>query len=401
MDNNSVRNSNNHQRAKIPRPRNAFILFRQHYHKILMDEWTATGVDIPHNSKISKILGNKWKTISPNEKLHWEELAKKEKLGHERKYPEYKYRPVRKNKKRVSHNDHPLVNMPPTPVFPSSNDDFFNNPFNFNRLMSPPQTFISNFNYPPLSMSAGQPMMRKDSQNNNNSNNNNNNNNNGKNSSKSNSSNNNNNPIMTRPVTMSSGYDSFSNSLQFAYLNGRQQNLIPIPLSMATPMKSNGSISNINSNFNNDEHFKPVQFLSTYHSFAQPTPQDYEQKLLFSSSIPGTNNNSQYIPKSSINQLDSNQMILPSISGNSSNNNNNSNSFNSDFPSDHSHHYSHSNFLFNSHPPPNSTTIYRDSFMSTNNNSVKSNSNINMGYSTTQQNFDNNDHSTLYKSGTN
>lgn len=85
---------------KIPRPKNAFILFRQHYHRILIDEWTAQGVEIPHNSNISKIIGTKWKGLQPEDKAHWENLAKKEKLEHERKYPEYKYKPVRKSKKK-------------------------------------------------------------------------------------------------------------------------------------------------------------------------------------------------------------------------------------------------------------------------------------------------------------
>ena len=85
---------------KIPRPKNAFILFRQHYHRILIDEWTAQGVGIPHNSNISKIIGTKWKGLQPEDKAHWENLAKKEKLEHERKYPEYKYKPVRKSKKK-------------------------------------------------------------------------------------------------------------------------------------------------------------------------------------------------------------------------------------------------------------------------------------------------------------
>ena len=95
---------------KIPRPKNAFILFRQHYHRILIDEWTAQGVEIPHNSNISKIIGTKWKGLQPEDKAHWENLAKKEKLEHERKYPEYKYKPVRKSKKKQLLLHHTLGN---------------------------------------------------------------------------------------------------------------------------------------------------------------------------------------------------------------------------------------------------------------------------------------------------
>lgn len=85
---------------KIPRPRNAFILFRQHHHKLLIDEWTVQGVEIPHNSKISKILGIKWKALSGDEKIYWEEMARKEKSDHEKKYPDYRYKPIRKHKKK-------------------------------------------------------------------------------------------------------------------------------------------------------------------------------------------------------------------------------------------------------------------------------------------------------------
>lgn len=53
---------------RIPRPRNAFILFRQHNHRLLIEEWTTQGVDIPHNSKISKILGSRWKALSDEER---------------------------------------------------------------------------------------------------------------------------------------------------------------------------------------------------------------------------------------------------------------------------------------------------------------------------------------------
>ncbi|QLL31362.1 hypothetical protein HG536_0B02250 [Torulaspora globosa] len=88
------------EKEKIPRPRNAFILFRQHNHKLLIDEWTTKGLEIPHNSKISKLLGVKWKELSNEEKVHWKELAEKEKTDHEKKYPDYRYKPVRKQRKK-------------------------------------------------------------------------------------------------------------------------------------------------------------------------------------------------------------------------------------------------------------------------------------------------------------
>ena len=100
-DNNNGAIHNRGKLEKIPRPKNAFILFRQHYHKELIDEWTKAGTDIPHNSEISKILGVKWKNISENEKTHWSDLAKEEKLEHLKKYPQYKYKPTRRKPRKV------------------------------------------------------------------------------------------------------------------------------------------------------------------------------------------------------------------------------------------------------------------------------------------------------------
>ncbi|GAV53403.1 hypothetical protein ZYGR_0AI06870 [Zygosaccharomyces rouxii] len=97
---------------KIPRPRNAFILFRQHHHRLLIDEWTAQGVDIPHNSKISKILGVRWKSLNEQERSHWEEQARKEKCEHEKKYPDYRYKPTRRHRRKGS-KQIPLPNGSP------------------------------------------------------------------------------------------------------------------------------------------------------------------------------------------------------------------------------------------------------------------------------------------------
>lgn len=100
------------EEPKIPRPRNAFILFRQHHHRLLIDELTEQGLEIPHNSKISKMLGVKWKQLSADEKSHWKKLAEKEKIDHERRYPDYRYKPVRKPRKK------PLEQQP-VPVAPA------------------------------------------------------------------------------------------------------------------------------------------------------------------------------------------------------------------------------------------------------------------------------------------
>ncbi|CUA74330.1 similar to S69204 pheromone response factor 1-smut fungus (Ustilago maydis) [Rhizoctonia solani] len=83
----------------IPRPRNAFILFRGSH-----------GAAIPKkvendNRHISKIMGELWNKVSPAERLIWEQKADIEKERHSRMYPNYRYRPTKPNgivKRRVT-----------------------------------------------------------------------------------------------------------------------------------------------------------------------------------------------------------------------------------------------------------------------------------------------------------
>ncbi|CCC13644.1 hypothetical protein SMACR_07212 [Sordaria macrospora] len=78
---------------KVPRPRNAFILYRQHHQARVVSE--NPGLT---NPEISKIIGEKWRAESDLHKEEWKQLAEEEKLHHQRKYPEYKYQPRRGNK---------------------------------------------------------------------------------------------------------------------------------------------------------------------------------------------------------------------------------------------------------------------------------------------------------------
>lgn len=80
---------------RIPRPRNAFILFRQKYHQSVFGDSPGRTL----NSEISRELGNRWRNLSPEEREHWNELAKEEKINHAKKYPDYRYTPRRNGKK--------------------------------------------------------------------------------------------------------------------------------------------------------------------------------------------------------------------------------------------------------------------------------------------------------------
>ncbi|KAJ9133585.1 HMG box protein [Pleurostoma richardsiae] len=78
---------------KVPRPRNAFILYRQHH---------QAGVVAQHpglaNPEISKIIGEQWRDQPEEVKSSWKRLAEEEKARHQRQYPDYRYQPRRGGK---------------------------------------------------------------------------------------------------------------------------------------------------------------------------------------------------------------------------------------------------------------------------------------------------------------
>ncbi|SGZ52748.1 CIC11C00000004575 [Sungouiella intermedia] len=81
---------------RIPRPRNAFILFRQKYHQSVLDEATEAKT----NPEVSRELGRRWRALSPGERDHWNNLAEEEKKNHAKKYPNYRYTPRRNGKNK-------------------------------------------------------------------------------------------------------------------------------------------------------------------------------------------------------------------------------------------------------------------------------------------------------------
>ncbi|QRV91619.1 HMG (high mobility group) box protein [Ceratobasidium sp. AG-Ba] len=87
-----VRSIKSHSRRQppghIPRPRNAFILYRTWYVK---QDFLA-GVENDHR-EISRIVGKIWKGLSESERDYWRVAAQKEKREHALKHPNYKYSP--------------------------------------------------------------------------------------------------------------------------------------------------------------------------------------------------------------------------------------------------------------------------------------------------------------------
>ncbi len=73
----------------IPRPRNAFILFRCDF---VAQKKIPASVE-PDHRNISRIVGRVWKAMSDEERRPWVEEAKKERETHKRLYPQYRYSP--------------------------------------------------------------------------------------------------------------------------------------------------------------------------------------------------------------------------------------------------------------------------------------------------------------------
>ena len=83
-----------HSRKKpinhIPRPPNAFILFRSHFIK---SQHVSSEVETNH-STLSKIIGLTWKNLPNEERQIWHERAKAALEAHKRKFPSYAFKPV-------------------------------------------------------------------------------------------------------------------------------------------------------------------------------------------------------------------------------------------------------------------------------------------------------------------
>jgi hypothetical protein len=83
----------------VKRPENAFILFRRK----CCEDRQAESADAPgkkqRQADLSKMISQQWKSLTPEERHYWEELAKEKKKEHEQMYPNYVYRPQRSKDK--------------------------------------------------------------------------------------------------------------------------------------------------------------------------------------------------------------------------------------------------------------------------------------------------------------
>lgn len=86
--------------GRIPRPRNAFMLFRSAFHR---EKRLAKSVEKDHRH-ISRIIGLCWAELPEAEKDVWRQKAELEKQQHALAYPDYRFKPTPRAKQPVKRN---------------------------------------------------------------------------------------------------------------------------------------------------------------------------------------------------------------------------------------------------------------------------------------------------------
>lgn len=80
----------------IPRPRNAFIIFRCDYSREHAAQTTQESDEQSLSKTLSKRAAEAWKQLSATEKDKYRHLADREREEHTRIYPHYRFRPMRR-----------------------------------------------------------------------------------------------------------------------------------------------------------------------------------------------------------------------------------------------------------------------------------------------------------------
>ncbi|KAG8671786.1 hypothetical protein FPOAC2_05146 [Fusarium poae] len=92
-------------RPRIPRPPNAYILYRKERHQIVKGK--RPGIT---NNEISQVLGRCWNAETPDVRRYYKKKADEIKEEHKRLYPDYQYRPRKSSERR--RRQHPPHTVP-------------------------------------------------------------------------------------------------------------------------------------------------------------------------------------------------------------------------------------------------------------------------------------------------
>ncbi|SJX62940.1 probable pheromone response factor Prf1 [Sporisorium reilianum f. sp. reilianum] len=92
----------------IKRPRNAYIIFRSH---TVSQKLIPKEVENDHRN-ISRIIAHMWKSLKPEDRAHYEQIAREEKERHKQLFPNYRYQPItrraevsKRNVKKLENGD--------------------------------------------------------------------------------------------------------------------------------------------------------------------------------------------------------------------------------------------------------------------------------------------------------
>jgi len=79
----------------VPRPRNAFIIFRCHYTQKYLASGGSERTSETEKTSLSKRAGDAWKNAKPETKRYYRRLADEERTRHRIEHPDYRFRPKR------------------------------------------------------------------------------------------------------------------------------------------------------------------------------------------------------------------------------------------------------------------------------------------------------------------
>nr|AFQ62783.1 MAT1-2-1 [Hymenoscyphus albidus] len=94
-DNDTEPTSDNTPYLRVPRPPNAFILYRKHHHASIVAQNPSV-----HNNKISQIIGKMWSEETDEVTNYFKAQADQAKVEHAIKYPNYQYQPRKPSEKK-------------------------------------------------------------------------------------------------------------------------------------------------------------------------------------------------------------------------------------------------------------------------------------------------------------